>query len=60
LAQHNNYMTQHDMEAKKVLPHDTKVKKVIPHDTMEKSANPHTHVNEFCITHNIHLLHKAM
>lgn len=53
-------MTQHDMEAKKVLPHDMKVKKVIPHDTMETSANPHTHVNEFCITHNIHLLHKAM
>ena len=42
LAQHNNYMTQHVMEAKKVLPHDMKVKKVIPHDAVEKSANPHT------------------
>ena len=43
LAQHNNYVTQHNTEGKKVPPHDMKVKKAIPHDATEKSANPHTH-----------------
>ena len=30
------------------------------HMTQWRRVQIHTHVNEFCITHNIHLLHKAM